>query len=39
VGVVGKLCAWCSAVHAIIILMLTMQSLGWSGEADARIST
>ncbi len=27
VGVVGKLCVWCTAVHVIIVAMLVVQSL------------
>lgn len=26
VGVIGKLCAWCTAVHAIVVLMVVVQS-------------
>jgi uncharacterized membrane protein len=26
VGVIGKLCAWCTAVHVIIISMLIVQA-------------
>ena len=28
VGVIGKLCAWCTAVHVIIISMLVVQAQG-----------
>ncbi len=27
VGVIGKLCAWCTAVHVIIVAMLVVRSL------------
>lgn len=27
VGVVGKLCAWCTAVHVIVVLMVVAQSI------------
>lgn len=34
-GVIGKICAWCSAVHVIIIAMLIVQSLARSPRTDA----
>lgn len=33
VGVIGKLCAWCTAVHAIVIAMLLVQASSAPGEA------
>lgn len=31
VGVVGKICAWCTAVHLIVLTMAVLQSIGVGG--------
>lgn len=36
VGVVGKVCAWCTAVHVIVIAMLTLQMTGGSHSPGER---
>lgn len=37
VGVIGKLCAWCTAVHAIVIGMLVVQVASVPAEARDRL--
>lgn len=37
VGVIGKLCAWCTAVHAIVIGMLVVQTSSVPAEARGRL--
>lgn len=32
VGVVGKLCAWCTAIHLIVLMMLIVQAFDAGGE-------
>ena len=34
VGVIGKLCAWCTAVHVIVLAMLVVQVGGQSAEGN-----
>lgn len=37
VGVIGKLCAWCTGVHVIIVAMLVVQVAGLPERAEERL--